>query len=98
MRLPTLRLKERFFGRLMTPEIDELMSKIPKPVGSFGYDPWGYNEDLAKVGVALTRFLYEKYFRVTATGLENIPKTGRVLVVPNHSGQLPMDGVMIGYA
>ena len=93
-----LNLKERVLGRLLTPEIDELMSKIPKPVGSYGYDPWGYNEDTAKIGVACARWLYEKYFRVTAHGLENIPKKGRVLVVPNHSGQLPMDGVMIGYA
>ena len=93
-----LNLKERVLGRLITPEIDELMSKIPKPVGSFGYDPWGYNEDVAKVGVACVRWLYEKYFRVVAHGLENIPAEGRVLVVPNHSGQLPMDGVMIGYA
>jgi 1-acyl-sn-glycerol-3-phosphate acyltransferase len=93
-----LNLKERIFGRLLTPEIDEVMSKIPKPVGTYGYDPWGYNEDIAKVGVACTRWLYENYFRVTATGLENVPPRGRVLIVPNHSGQLPMDGVMIGYA
>ena len=33
-----------------------------------------------------------------ATGLENLPANGRLLVVPNHSGQLPMDGVLIGYA
>src|ERR1044071_1765893 len=91
-------LKERVLGRLLTRDIDELMSKIPKPVGSYGYDPWGYNEDIAKVGVACVRWLYEKYFRVTANGLEHIPAKGRVLIVPNHSGQLPMDGVMIGYA
>lgn len=93
-----LNLKERLLGRLITPQIDELMSKIPKPVGSFGYDPWGYNEDTAKIGIACVRWLYEKYFRVTVRGLENIPRNGRVLIVPNHSGQLPMDGVMIGYA
>jgi 1-acyl-sn-glycerol-3-phosphate acyltransferase len=94
----SLNLKERVLGALLTPDIDEVMSKIPKPVGSYGYDPWGYNEDVAKVGVACVRWLYEKYFRVTAHGLENIPAKGRLLVVPNHSGQLPMDGVLIGYA
>ena len=94
----SLNLKERVLGALLTPDIDEVMSKIGKPVGSYGYDPWGYNEDVAKVGVACVRWLYEKYFRVTAHGLENIPAKGRLLVVPNHSGQLPMDGVLIGYA
>ncbi len=85
-------------AQIVTPEIEELFARMPKPVGSFGFDPWGYNENTAKLGVAAVKWLYEKYFRVTAHGLENIPASGRVLVVPNHSGQLPMDGVLIGYA
>jgi len=93
-----LDLKDKVFSRLVTPEIDEYFAKMPKPVGSFGYDPWGYNENTAKVGLALVKLLYDKYFRVTAHGLENIPKKGRVLVIPNHSGQLPMDGMLIGVA
>ncbi|MGH8456702.1 MAG: 1-acyl-sn-glycerol-3-phosphate acyltransferase, partial [Stenotrophobium sp.] len=101
MNLETLRrfsLKEEILKRLVTPEIDELVSRIPKPVGSFGYDPWGYHESLFKVGVGFGKLLYDKYFRVTAHGLENIPRNGRVLIIPNHSGQFPMDGVLIGYA
>jgi 1-acyl-sn-glycerol-3-phosphate acyltransferase len=91
-------LKQRLLERLVTPELGELFARMPKPVGSFGYDPWGYNEDNAKIGVALVRWLYERYFRVTAHGLEHIPARGRVLIIPNHSGQLPMDGVLTGYA
>lgn len=44
------------------------------------------------------KFLYEKFFRVEAYGLENVPADGRLLIIPNHSGQLPLDGVLIGYA
>ncbi|MGH8541659.1 MAG: lysophospholipid acyltransferase family protein, partial [Stenotrophobium sp.] len=91
-------LKEELLKRLVPPEIDELVARIPKPVGSFGYDPWGYNENSFKVGMGFGKLLYDKYFRVTAHGLENIPHNGRVLIIPNHSGQLPMDGVLIGYA
>jgi 1-acyl-sn-glycerol-3-phosphate acyltransferase len=94
----TLDVKQQLLERLVSPEVSELVARSPKPVGSFGYDPWGYNEDWAKIGIALTRWLYEKYFRVTAHGLEHIPRRGRVLIVPNHSGQLPMDGVLVGYA
>ena len=39
--------------------------------------------------------LYRKYFRVIPQGIENVPE-GRVLLVSNHSGQLPFDGMMIG--
>ncbi len=89
---------DALYQRVVTPELDELFARIPKPVGSFGYDPWGYNEDTAKFTLGLTKMLYDKYFRVTANGLENIPENGRVLVIANHSGQLPMDGVLIGTA
>lgn len=91
-------LKEEVMQRLVTPEVEAVLSRTPKPVGSFGYDPWGYNENMARLGMGVAKLLYEKYFRVTAHGLENIPKSGRVLIVPNHSGQLPLDGVLVGYA
>lgn len=93
-----LNLKQRLFERLVTPDINEAVAKTSKPVGSYGFDPWGYNENAAKLGLGLFKWLYEKYFRVTVHGLENIPKKGRVLIIGNHSGQLPMDGMMVGYA
>ena len=90
--------KEALLSRVVTPEIEAYMARMPKPVGSFGYDPWGYNESQAKVGLGLAKLLYDHYFRVTSTGLENIPPHGRVLLIANHSGQLPMDGMMISVA
>lgn len=93
-----LDLKQRVLARLVIPEIEQLVASIPTPVGSFGYDPWGYNEDRFKLGLGVAKLLYDKYFRVTAHGVENIPASGRVLIVGNHSGQLPMDGVLVGVA
>ncbi|MFP5306011.1 MAG: lysophospholipid acyltransferase family protein [Gammaproteobacteria bacterium] len=90
--------RQALYERIVTPELEALFARIPKPVGSFGYDPWGYNENSAKLALGLIRWLYEHYFRVTAHGLENIPPQGRLLIVPNHSGQLPLDGLLIGYA
>ncbi len=98
LKLGTLDLKQPLLVRLVTPEIEQLVASIPKPVGSFGYDPWGYNEDTFKVTLGLAKLLYDRYFRVVAHGLENIPASGRVLIIGNHSGQLPMDGVLVGVA
>ena len=104
MKLPSLAawkdfsLREEFFRRVVTTDIEALIDRIPKRVGSFGYDPWGYDENNVKLGVGLIKLLYEHYFRVTAHGLENIPANGRALIIGNHSGQLPMDGVLVGYA
>jgi 1-acyl-sn-glycerol-3-phosphate acyltransferase len=40
-------------------------------------------------------FLYEHYFRVECEGIGGIPAEGRCLLVANHSGTLPYDGMMI---
>jgi 1-acyl-sn-glycerol-3-phosphate acyltransferase len=62
-------------------------------VDEFGYDPV-YEERV----LPFFRFLYEKYFRVQTTGIEHIPGDGRCLLVANHSGTLPVDGMMLRYA
>ena len=48
--------------------------------------------------MSLIRPLYENYFRVEVKGIENIPSDGGALVVANHSGTLPLDGLMMQVA
>jgi 1-acyl-sn-glycerol-3-phosphate acyltransferase len=62
-------------------------------VDEFGRDPLY----AARVD-PLLEFLYERYFRVTAQGMDNVPDSGRALIVANHSGTLPYDGAMLMYA
>ncbi|MDC0661929.1 lysophospholipid acyltransferase family protein [Marinobacter sp. SS21] len=85
-------------SKLVSPTLDEQLNKIRKPIGSLGYDPWGFNNESVKLGFSLSKHLYEKYFRVQASGVEKIPAEGPVLLIANHSGQLPIDGLLIGYA
>ncbi|MCK7548595.1 lysophospholipid acyltransferase family protein [Marinobacter koreensis] len=85
-------------SKLIPADIDKHINRIRKPIGSLGYDPWGYNNEAIKYGFALTRQIYEKYFRVEAHGVEQVPAEGPVLIIANHSGQLPIDGLLIGYA
>lgn len=97
-RVPDFHPRDALMRRLVTPEIDALVEQLPKRTGTYGYDAWGYDERKVKVGIAIVKWLYERYFRVVANGLENLPAQGRALVIGNHSGQLPMDGVLVGYA
>jgi 1-acyl-sn-glycerol-3-phosphate acyltransferase len=53
--------------------------------------------DYTLAAISPFMWLYKHYFRVKSTGLEHMPK-GRVLLISNHSGQVPMDGAMIGVA
>jgi 1-acyl-sn-glycerol-3-phosphate acyltransferase len=41
--------------------------------------------------------LLRKYFRIEVVGIENIPKRGRVIVAPNHSGYAGFDAVLLGH-
>jgi 1-acyl-sn-glycerol-3-phosphate acyltransferase len=79
-------------------QIEEYVKVFPNKVGSHGYDPWGFNIRDMKNNMRFVKFLYEKFYRVEAFGLENIPKDGRCLIIANHSGQLPFDGMLIAYA
>lgn len=87
-------LKEKFISR----ELDAKLDDIEKPVGTLGYDPWGFNAETNKIMLSLYSGIYNKYFRVATDGIDNIPAKGPVLIVGNHSGQLPIDGTLVGYA
>ncbi|MCC6517117.1 MAG: acyltransferase family protein [Chitinophagales bacterium] len=78
--------------------IQEYVNVFPNNVGSFGFDAWGFNIKNMKNNMRFTKYLYEEFYKVEAFGLENIPKDGRCLIIPNHSGQLPFDGMLVGYA
>lgn len=64
----------------------------------FGFDPFGLSRDHVRGAVRVARWIYRYYFRAEAHGVENIPARGRVLLVANHSGQLPFDGLVISAA
>jgi 1-acyl-sn-glycerol-3-phosphate acyltransferase len=59
-------------------------------VDDFGLDP-AYESKVRPV----SEFLYRRYFRVKTNGIENLPKSGRCIIVANHSGTLPLDGLML---
>ncbi len=79
-------------------EMDDIVNVFPNKVGSQGYDAWGFNMKNMKNNMRFTKYLYDSFYKVEAFGLENIPKEGRCLIIPNHSGQLPFDGMLIGYS
>lgn len=77
-------------------EIGDRINAIPiHPLPGSECDEFGFcREGLLKMA-PFGLFLYEKWFRVDLNGVENIPDRGPAIIVPNHSGQLPLDGAMI---
>ncbi len=66
------------------------LSEQSQEVDDFGMDR-DYEEKLRPA----LEFLYKKYFRVEVEGIRNVPSEGRAVLVANHSGALPFDGVML---
>lgn len=67
--------------------------------GDYDVDEFGYDKHLSdSVLLPLLRPLYDKWFRVDVTGIENLPDKGAALVVANHAGVIPIDGLMASVA
>ena len=60
-----------------------------------GTDVFGTSADGIGNAYALAYWLHRYYFRVVSSGHEHIPLSRGGLIVGNHSGVLPFDGVMV---
>ena len=81
---------------LVLPDADkERLGDLHFSDAGHGYDAFGMHPDFVTLGAAITRPLYRSYFRVKSTGHEVIPDVGPAVLAANHSGSLPIDGMMI---
>jgi 1-acyl-sn-glycerol-3-phosphate acyltransferase len=83
--------------RLLGESFADRIARVPLAVGSSGVDPFGLDPEWMKYVILGFATLHRKYFRTEVHGIRSIP-TGRVLFVANHSGQVPIDGVLIAAA
>ena len=63
-------------------------------VDEFGFDPH-LNDAIV---LPLLRVFFKSWFRVEVSGIDNLPETGAALIVANHAGVLPFDGLMTSVA
>lgn len=87
-------LSRALFMSLLDRELADRFDRVDgRNLNEFGVDPWGFSPEAAKTAAGPAHFLYKHYFRVEARGVDNVPD-GRVILVANHGGQVPMDGAM----
>ena len=89
------RARVRSLLRTLNPKDYERFEKIRINDLGFGYDSFGLEIESAMAVFTLVQYFYEYWFRVDSYGVENIPEEGAVLLTPNHSGIIPIDGAMI---
>ncbi|MCB9654482.1 MAG: acyltransferase family protein [Deltaproteobacteria bacterium] len=95
--VPYTRRRSRFAERWVPERLRVKASQLKANLGEMGVDPFGYDPEVVQYTALPLAWLYERYFRCITKGLENVPD-GRVLLVGNHSGQLPFDATMVATA
>ncbi|MBD63644.1 MAG: glycerol acyltransferase [Halobacteriovoraceae bacterium] len=60
-------------------------------------DPWGFSISSVKNAMDITLPIYRNYFQVRVFGMENV-QDEPYMIVSNHTGQIPIDGMLITLA
>ncbi len=83
--------------RLLGHDFERRAQLLRERYAGVGGDPFGLNPETAARVVKIAAFFHRFYFRTECQGLERLP-AGRLLIVANHSGQLPWDGAVLAAA
>jgi 1-acyl-sn-glycerol-3-phosphate acyltransferase len=78
-------------------ELDRRLNRVSLQLNDYGYDPYGFHPDAARRLMLPAAFLYRYYFRAEVYDIDHVPE-GRVLLIANHAGQMPYDGMMLAMA
>ena len=84
------------FGEQWEPQLARLLAFWRRRLtGEYAVDEYGFDAEVTeRFLLAALRPLARAWFRIEVRGVENIPETGGALVVSNHSGTVPVDGLM----
>ncbi len=82
---------------LLPPELYDAAMRVEIDDRGHGIDAFGASREGVAMALVVTRFLYERYFRVSSYGVDQVPASGPVVLAANHSGMLPLDAMMISH-
>ena len=90
---------QRLLGEDWEARLDTLLSGIrTRMTGDYDIDEFGLDREVHDLLHHVIEPIAEKWFRLEVRGVENIPTDGGALLVGNHSGTVPVDGLITGYA
>jgi 1-acyl-sn-glycerol-3-phosphate acyltransferase len=83
--------------RILGADFDERIETVRAQYAQVGGDLFGLDADTVRSAAKVCAFFHRIYFRSEIHGVDNVPD-GRVLLVANHSGQIPVDAAVISCA
>ena len=87
---------KEIFGESWEPRLAQFLAFLRRRLtGDFTVDDYGFDREVTEqLLLTALRPIARRWFRVEVRGAENIPAEGGALVVSNHSGTVPVDGLM----
>ncbi|MCL8023839.1 lysophospholipid acyltransferase family protein [Nocardioides bruguierae] len=84
------------FGPEWEEELARLLAFVRRRLtGDYAVDEYGFDPEVTeRFFLTALRPVAQKWFRIEVRGIENIPTDSGALIVSNHSGTLPWDGLM----
>src|SRR5688572_28610671 len=84
------------FGDQWEPQLAHFLAFLRRRLtGHYVVDEFGFDPEITeRFFLAALRPIAQKWFRIEVRGAENIPAAGGALIVSNHSGTVPVDGLM----
>jgi 1-acyl-sn-glycerol-3-phosphate acyltransferase len=84
------------FGENWEPRLAAFLAFLRRRLtGDYTVDEYGFDAEITqRFFMTAVRPIAEKWFRIEVRGVENIPADGGALMVSNHSGTIPVDGMM----
>lgn len=90
---------KKYINEKSSGEIDEKIERIASRVAAScedaGVDKFGFDPGVLRDLFPAMHFVYRSWFRAETHGIENIPAAGPALIIANHSGQIPVDGMLL---
>lgn len=90
----TRRVVDGLALRSLGPDFEERVERVRARYDKMGGDPFGLDPDFTAYVAVFASVMHRLYFRTIVHGSEHVP-AGRALLISNHSGQIPIDGVII---
>ena len=89
---------QEMFGENWEPRLAQFLAFLRRRLtGDYMVDEFGFDPEITqRFFLTALRPVAQKWFRIEVRGIENLPADGGALVVSNHSGTVPLDGLMTG--
>jgi 1-acyl-sn-glycerol-3-phosphate acyltransferase len=76
---------------LADPDVVARVERLDLSFNRFGVDAYGVSKSALVRAFSMSKWFYRKYFAVKAYGIENVPRSGRAMLIGNHAGGVALD-------